>query len=61
MNKKFTMAERYKITKTIADKYFSLSKKEKGQKLNELITLTGFTRPYAVSKLKLIKNNSHIG
>ena len=48
------MSERFAITKQYAKDYFSLSKKEKGMVLNNLCKLTGFSKPYAVTKLKTV-------
>jgi len=45
------MKERDSVTKEIANRYKNAGKKEKKTILNEYISLTGFNRKYAITKI----------
>ena len=45
------MQERDSVTKEIANRYKNATKKEKKTILNEYISLTGFNRKYAITKI----------
>ena len=46
-----SMKERNSVTKEIANRYKNATKNEKKLFLNEYISLTGFNRKYAISKI----------
>lgn len=46
-----SMKERNSVTKEIAVRYKNATKNEKKAILNEYISLTGFNRKYAISKI----------
>ena len=55
------MKERDSVTKEIANRYKNARKKEKKTILNEYISLTGFNRKYAISKINAcIKRKTYV-
>jgi hypothetical protein len=59
-------ASRYDLVRALAPRYAHVGKSEKGQVLDEVCQLTGYTRKYAVALLKhpppeepLIKRTRH--
>lgn len=56
-----TMKERNSVTKEIVERYKNVSKNEKKKILDEYISLTGFHRKYAISKLNsCIKRKTYV-
>ena len=56
-----TMKERNSVTKEIVERYKKASKDEKKKILDEYISLTGFHRKYAISKLNsCIKRKTYV-
>ena len=55
------MKERDSVTKEIANRYKNARKKEKKTILNEYISLTGFNRKYAITKINsCIKRKTYV-
>ena len=56
-----SMKERDSVTKEIANRYKNARKKEKKVILNEYISLTGFNRKYAITKINsCIKRKTYV-